>query len=77
MFAHWPDSGNGHAAKRLSRRLARQLAMHEGRTRNGRIGNLRDNSPQISTLTLKKHEYTNCINARSRRTAQSGSAIST
>ena len=27
--------------------------MHRARTRNGRIGNLRDGSPQISTMTLK------------------------
>ena len=53
MSPQWPDSGNGNAVKQLSRRLARRLAMHRARTRNGRIGSLRDGSPHISTMTLK------------------------
>ncbi len=32
---------------------------------NVRAGNLRDDSPQISTMTFKNYEYTNHTNARS------------
>jgi hypothetical protein len=33
----WPDSGNGNAAERPSRRLARQLALRRTGTRNVRL----------------------------------------
>jgi hypothetical protein len=54
----WPDSGNGNAAERPSRRLARQLALRRICPRHVRAGNLRDDSPQISTMTFKNNEYT-------------------
>ncbi len=47
----WPDSGNGNAAERPSRRLARQLALRRIWTRNVRAGNLRDNS-QLGHTTV-------------------------
>src|SRR5665213_1841068 len=61
----WPDSGNGNATERPSRRLARQLALRRIWPRHVRAGNLRDDSPQISTMTFKNYEYTNHTNARS------------
>ena len=73
----WPGSGNGNAAEYPTRRFARQLALRRTRTRHVRAGNLRDDSPQISTMTLKNYEYTNHTNARSRRVAQGGSGIPT
>jgi hypothetical protein len=50
----WPDSGNGNAAERPSRRLALRRIW----PRHVRAGNLRDDSPQISTMTFKNYEYT-------------------
>ena len=77
MSRQWPGSGNGNAAERPSRRLARQLALRRI-GRDVRAGNLRDNSQprntvsdrrlastQISTMTFKNYEHTNHTNARS------------
>ena len=63
--------GNGRAVATAmppdvrARRLARQLALRRTWTRHVRAGNLRDDSPQISTMTFKNYEYTNHTNARS------------
>jgi hypothetical protein len=54
MSRQWPHSGNGNAAERPSRRLARQLALRRIWTRNVRTENLRDNSQYSRATTAPK-----------------------